>query len=185
MRNSTAKLVLDLETHPAATLTYTTNMKKSFFLIVALFAALMCRAEPPSTSATSDDKDTANYVIHVEWNGTAQSNSLEVLTADGGFNLSTIQKNSVKINNNDIPITLKFEGELKVINSEKGRLKIFLGRTIPYVTGTASNGLGMQSSYSQMSVGLDSSFIVTFGKPLVIQSDDNGQVTIVVKRAED
>jgi hypothetical protein len=33
-----------------------------------------------------------------------------------------------------------------------------------------------------MSVGLQSTFIVTFGKPAVIQNDENGQITALVKR---
>jgi hypothetical protein len=33
-------------------------------------------------------------------------------------------------------------------------------------------------------VGLQSTFIITFGKPLAIQTDDNGTVSILVKREE-
>jgi hypothetical protein len=33
-------------------------------------------------------------------------------------------------------------------------------------------------------VGLQSTFAVTFGKPLVIQTDDNGEVTLLVIRGE-
>jgi len=61
---------------------------------------------------------------------------------------------------------------------------LFLGRTVPYVTGSFS-GPGGGSSYSQLSVGLNSNFMVTFGKPLVIQADDNGEVTLLVKRMEE
>ncbi len=156
-------------------------MKKITVLIVALFAALIGRAEPTSPASTSADKDLANYTIRVVWDGGAQSNSIEVLTAEGQFDLDTIQKNSVKINNQDIPVTLKFNGDLKVIDAKKGRLQLFLGRTVPYVTSTSPNG---GSSYSQMSVGLDSTFIVTFGKKEVIQSDENGQISILVNRVE-
>jgi hypothetical protein len=35
-----------------------------------------------------------------------------------------------------------------------------------------------------MSVGLNSTFVVTFGEPLVIQVDDSGKVSILVARAE-
>jgi hypothetical protein len=57
---------------------------------------------------------------------------------------------------------------------------------VPNVTGTFNNGsaMGASSSYSQMSVGLDSAFVVTFGKPLVIQVDDSGEVTVLVTREE-
>ncbi len=41
------------------------------------------------------------------------------------------------------------------------------------------------SSWSQMNVGLESTFVVTFGKTAVIQSDENGEISVLVKRVED
>jgi hypothetical protein len=35
-----------------------------------------------------------------------------------------------------------------------------------------------------LSVGLDSTFVVKFGKPVVIQTDENGEITVLVKRIE-
>ena len=111
--------------------------------------------------------------------------SLEVLTTEGHVELDTLQKNSVKINNNDVPVTLKFNGTLNAINDEKGRLQLFLGRTVPYVTSTSGSGPNAMSSYSQLSVGLQSTFVVTFGKPIVIQTDENGEISVLVKRMDD
>lgn len=110
--------------------------------------------------------------------------SLEVLTTEGNVELNTLQKNSVKINN-DVPVTLKFNGTLNAINDEKGRLQLFLGRTVPYVTSTSGSGPNAMSSYSQLSVGLQSTFVVTFGKPIVIQMDENGEISVLVKRMDD
>lgn len=109
--------------------------------------------------------------------------SLEVLTTEGNFELDTLQKATVKINNSDIPTTLKFNGTIHEINENKGRLQFYLGRNVPYVTGTGG-GPGAMSSYSQMSVGLESTFIVTYGKPVVVQSDENGDISVLVKRIE-
>ena len=36
-----------------------------------------------------------------------------------------------------------------------------------------------------MSVGLDSSFVVTYGKPLLVQLDDSGEVSVLVTREKD
>src|SRR5271154_191896 len=139
-------------------------------LSVLLFQIAPLLASPPDTNAP------ANYVIKVLMKDAKGSDSsLQVTTIDGPFELDTLQKNSVKINNTDIPATLKMSGELTTINEHKGRLKLFLGRTVPYVTGSFNNG--MSSSYSQLSVGLDSTFVVTFGNPLVIQVDDSGEVS--------
>ena len=131
-------------------------------------------------------KDPVNYLIRVDWKEPkSELKFLEVLTTEGRFDLNTIQKNSVKINNNDIPTTLKFSGTLKELNDDKGRLQLFLGRTVPYVTGTVGSGPSVASSYQQLSVGLDSTFIVKFGKPVVVQNDESGQISVLVKRITD
>jgi hypothetical protein len=138
----------------------------------------------PPTAA----KDAVNYVIRVQCkDAKGKNSSLQVLTTEGSFNLDTIQPGTVKINDSEIPTTLKFRGDLNVISPEKGRLKLFLGRTVPYVTGSYGGGSGGRgaSTYQQLQVGLDSAFVVTFGKSLVVQADDSGEVTIFVKREED
>src|SRR5205823_3744506 len=106
----------------------------------------------------------------VEWKDPkGDQKFLEVLTTEGQFELDTIQKNSVKINNNDVPVTLKFDGTLAEATDEKCHLRMFLGRTVPYVTGTSyGSGNAATSTYSQMNVGLQSTFIVKFGKSVVI-----------------
>jgi hypothetical protein len=132
-------------------------------------------------------KEAVNYVIRVQCkDAKGKNSSLQVLTIEGSFNLDTIQPSTMKINDSEIPTTLKFHGELTVLSPEKGRLKLFLGRTVPYVTGSYGGGSRGKtaSSYQQLQVGLDSAFVVTFGKPLVIQADESGEVTILVKREE-
>ena len=129
-------------------------------------------------------KPAVNYVIRVEWKDAKRgTNALQIVTIEGSFQLDTVS-GAVKVNNADVPTTVKLSGSLVELNPEKGRLQLFLGRTVPYVTGSFS-GPGGGSSYSQLSVGLNSNFVVTFGKPLVIQADDNGEVTLLVKRMED
>jgi hypothetical protein len=138
---------------------------------------------PPPAAAPV--KEPLNYLIRVEWKEPkGDPQSLEVLTTEGHFSLSTIQKTSVKINGSDIPTTLKFEGTLTALDNKKAQLQLFLGRTVPYVTGTYSAGPSVSSSYSQVSVGLDSTFLVKFGKPAVIQNDESGQISVLVKRME-
>ncbi len=145
--------------------------------------AIISRQDAPPAVAA---KEPVNYLIRVEWKEPkGDPKFLEVLTTDGNFNLDTIQKTSVKINNNDIPVTLKFNGTLSTLDDQKARLQLFLGRTVPYVTGSYGVGLGTSASYSQLNVGLQSTFIVTFGKSLVIQNDENGEISVLVKRLKD
>jgi hypothetical protein len=172
-------------------------MKKITYplLIVALFTAVICQAQPLSPprpllppgappGQAEPAKEPVNYLVRIEWSEPKEdAKYLELQTAEGQFQLDTIQKNSVKINNAEIPVTLKVTGNIHEVSAEKARLQLFLGRTVPYVTSTYASGPGStSSSYSQMSVGLDSGYYVEFGKPLVIQSDENGKITVTVKR---
>jgi hypothetical protein len=175
-------------------------MKTYPLILVALLAAIACQSQPaplpprpalpppgmlPPPPPVAPAREPVNYLIRVEWKEPkGDPKFLEVLTTEGQFNLNTIQKNSVKINNNDVPVTLKFSGTLKELSDEKGRLQLFLGRTVPYVTSTSGSGPNASASYQQMSVGLDSAFIIKFGKPVVIQTDENGEISVIVKRIE-
>jgi hypothetical protein len=173
-------------------------MKTYSLMLAALFTAIACHSQPVTwhtppgqpppqmgqSPAAAPARDPVNYLIRVEWTEPkGDPKSLEVLTAEGNFELDTLQKASVKINDTDIPVTLRFNGTLNEINENKGRLQFYLGRTVPYVTGTGGVP-GAISSYSQMNVGLQSAFIVTYGKPVVVQSDENGDISVLVKRIE-
>lgn len=137
-------------------------------------------AVPGAPAAAADAVSPANYLVRVEWKESkADPKFLEVLTTDGNFDIDTIQKESVKINNADVPITLKCNGTLTPLDDKRGRFKLFIGRTVPYVTSSFAGG---GSSYQQLSVGLQSTFIVEFGKSQVIQSDENGKISVLVKR---
>ncbi|MGH7950905.1 MAG: hypothetical protein ACREFE_03155 [Limisphaerales bacterium] len=160
------------------------------FLAVTMFLAIACQAEPPIARPSGSPqstvaKEAVNYAIRVEWKDAKKGESfLQIVTSEGQFELDTLS-GTTKINDSDIPNTVKLNGTLNELSPEKGRLQLFLGRTVPYVTSTYAGPAGRNSSsYSQISVGLQSTFIVTFGKPLTIQTDDNGTVSILVKREE-
>lgn len=168
------------------------GMKSPCLLAAALFCAVVCQAALPTATISIANSSTpaaeapaVNYSVRLEWrdakNGT---NGLQVVTGEGSFSLDTIAGNA-KIGDAEIPITVKFHGSLSVLDDNQARLQLYLGRTVPYSTSTTGgpNGKGM-GSYSQMNVGLESHFIITFGKPLVIQVDDNGEVSILVKRLD-
>ena len=153
--------------------------------IISLLANAAQAAPPAENSAGSPPTTTkaaVNYTIRVGWqdvkNGT---NVLQVMTGEGLVELDTIA-GMVKINDSDVPTTVKLNATITELTPEQGRLQLFLGRTVPYVT-SSYGGLGAKaSSYSQLSVGLQSTFVVTFGKPLIIQTDGNGEVSVLVKR---
>ena len=139
---------------------------------------------PPFLSPASTPGNESNYLIHIEWSdGQGASKTLEVVTGAGHVSYDGFLKSSVKIGGSDIPATLKFTGTLSVLSPEKGRLELYLGRNVPYVT--SAYGLAGVASYSQMSVGIQTTMVITFGKPIVIQSDDNGIVTVLVKSLTD
>lgn len=163
-------------------------MKIPQFLAIACLCAITSHAalspvgsSIAASSATVANADPVNYVISVTWKSPAKgTNSLQLVTCEGAFSLDTIS-GSVKIDDRDVPATVKLSGTLTSLGATKGRLQLFIGRTVPYVTGGHNNPGGTFSSYSQLSVGLQSTFVVTYGKPLVIQTDDNGEVVLLVK----
>jgi len=168
-------------------------MKSLCLLAVAMLLVIgpLASAQQSVVSVTGSpsaviSKKTVNYVVRVEWKDAKKgTNALQIVTGEGSFTLDTMS-GAVKINDSDVPTTVKLQGTLAEVSPQKGRLQLFLGRTVPYVTGTTYSGAGGRpvSSYSQLSVGLNSTFVVTFGKPLVIQLDDNGAVSILVTREE-
>ena len=173
------------------------RMKALYFLIAATLWVAVCQAEPPSalppagngpvaSPAAAGTNEPANYIISVQWKDTKLgSRFVQMMTSEGSFSLDALEHSTIKINGPEIPTTLKLSGSLALLGPEKGRLKLFIGRTVPYMTGSSQGPNGAtSSSYQQLSVGLDSTFIVTFGKPLVIQGDENGQISVLVKRDE-
>ena len=169
----------------------------ALIFIVATLWMVVCQAQPSlmpppmrtppmASPPTTSTNEPANYIISVQWKDTKLGSSfVQMMTTEGAFNLDALEHSTMKINGPEIPTTLKLSGSLTVLNPEKGRLKLFIGRTVPYMTGASQGPSGTTpSSYQQLSVGLDSTFIVTFGKPLVIQGDENGQISILVKRDE-
>jgi hypothetical protein len=170
------------------------DMKFLPLLALNLLASLACQGQaiyppPPSASTPLSPPaftNTSNFAIQVQWRTSkTETNTLKLLTTEGQFSLDSVQTNRVKINHNEIPVTLRFSGALMVLSPEKGRLNLFLGRSVPYVTGVNVASGSTSSTYQQMQAGLNATYIVTFGKPLIIQSDDNEEITLVVNRLED
>jgi len=159
----------------------------ALLIATTISVSMSALAQRPAAEATppSSAKETVNYIVRVQWKGEkGVTGQLQVLTAEGTFNLNTLLPEPVKINNMDIPQTVTLKGDLRVLSGEKGRINLFLGRTVPYVTSTYGSDKNASASYQQLSVGLNSTFTVTFGKPLVIQSDGKEEVSILVKRDE-
>jgi len=171
-------------------------MKALHFLIVAALWTVVCQAAPTDSSAGTpptaspptvvNTNEPANYLISVQWKDTRLGSSfLQVMTSEGSFNADALEHGSMKTSGPNVPTTIRLSGDLTVLSPQKGRLKLFIGRTLTYATETTKGPAGTApSSYQQLSLGLDSTLIVTFGKPLVIQGDENGQISILVKRDE-
>ena len=169
-------------------------MKLLPLFALSLLAVVVCQGQviypqPPSPStpmALPAFTNTANFSIQIQWRTSkSETNFLRLVTTEGLFNLDTVQTNRVKVNTNEIPVTVRLSGMLTVIAPEKGRLNLFLGRTVPYVTSVNVGGGATSSTYQQMQAGLNSNYTVTFGKPMVIQSDGNEEITLLVTKLED
>jgi hypothetical protein len=163
-------------------------MKTLFSLVVVALGLIVCQGQPATVTppATVSTNESANYVISVQWKDTKMGSSyLQVMTSEGSFNVEALEHNTMKINGPDIPTTIRLSGDFAVLSPQKARLKLSIGRIVPYMTGSSKGAGGtVPSTYQQLSVGLDTTLIVTLGKPLVIQGDENGQISINVKRDE-
>jgi hypothetical protein len=170
-------------------------MKTLCLLAVAMLSTVVCQAQyaplpqppqyfaPHGLQSLANTNVPVNYVIKVLMKDPkGNEDSLQVTTIDGSFELDTILKNSVKTNS-AVPTTLRLTGTLTPIDDKKALVKFFLGHGIAYVSSSYNNGA--PPSYGQMSVGLNSTFVVTYGKSLLVQSDDSGEVSVLVTREKD
>jgi len=150
-----------------------------------MLAALACQAAEtaPPSEASPPPVNRANYVLHVDW--TSQrggTNSLQILTSEGNFRLDGSQPNTVKVGDSEIAVSMNLSGDLRPLDSQHARVQFFLGRNVPYVTH--SGGAPGSTSIQQRQEGLNSTFLVAFGKRILIQKDGNGEVSVLVERVE-
>ncbi len=152
---------------------YLSGFACAIFLMGAL-ASEAADAEP-------SDKPPVNYVVRVDWssqkNGT---NFLELMTTEGTFKLDGTHASTVKLGDSEVPITGRIDGTLKPLNATQGHLQLFLGRTVPFVTHVGGKSGGQ--SIQQMQEGLSSTFIITFGKRVVVQREENSEISVLVER---
>lgn len=145
-----------------------------------IFAAAPAHANPAPTESHAAT-NAADYIVRIAWTrdkNTAQF--LQVMTTEGSFQLSTEvptpateQSGQTQVPNTSI----NFHGTLKLVNLDHARLNVFLGFSVPVVE--KHNGT---STYQVHQEGLSSTVMVTFGKPMVIQKDASGEVSISVRR---
>jgi hypothetical protein len=161
----------------------------TIFLAVPLALMLFTAASIPSHAAPPQAQSALtnelNYVVRIEWkDNKAPPRFLQLTTAEGHFQLNTSQPGTVKLGDNELSISITVNGDLKVLDSKQGRLQLFLGRTVPYLTSNSGPGGNSSSTVQQRQEGLTAALIVNFDKPLVIQKDANGEVSVLIKRQE-
>ncbi len=142
---------------------------------------------PPALRNQEPDavvRSKTNYRIRLEIKeGKEAPIEISVVTADGRVKTQMMNPKRIVIDDREIPSTLGFTGILTVLGSNKCQFNLFLGRTIPYVTGTHKGPDGKTTSqYQQMQVGLETTVILEVGKPLVVQSDPSQQVKVTLEK---
>ena len=143
-------------------------------------------AKTPRPSLTPPHPDSppenpVNYVLRVDWkSNNSGTNAIQLLTSEGSFKLNTSQPGAVKVGDSELSISVSLDGTLKALSSQQGQLQLFLGRSVPYVT--RGGGTPGTSGIQQRQEGLTLTFLVTFGQPVLIQKDSNGEVSVLVER---
>jgi len=134
--------------------------------------------------ADAPPKPKVNYRIHLEIKeGKESPMEISVVASEGKVRSQMINPKRVVIDDREIPSTLEFTATLSPLEADRCQLNLFLGRSLPYVTGKSTGPGGQTSSqYQQMHLGLDTTVILQVGKPLVIQSDSTQQVKVTLER---
>ncbi len=151
-------------------------------LIAGSLASLGAEAPPgtPSHAATAVE-NPVNYVLRVNWKSdNGRTNAIQLLTTEGKFNLEGTQPNALTVGGSELSISIRVEGSLKALSSQQGQLQLFLGRAVPFAT--RSGGPSGPPSIQQRQEGITVNFFVTFGQPVLIQKDGNGEISVLVER---
>ena len=142
------------------------------------------RAARPATETPAGvgaSEKPVNYVLRVSWkSNNGGTNAIQLLTTEGTFKVNSSQPSAVKVGDSEVPISVSVDGTLKALGPQHGELQLFLGRTVPYVTH--GGGAPGTSSIQQRQEGLTLTFLVTFGQPVLVQKDGNGEVSVLVER---
>lgn len=150
-------------------------------LMLGCLASLSAERAPRSSGPLSASENPVNYILRVSWkSNNGGTNAIQLLTTEGTFKLNTSQPSGVKLGDTEVPISVSVDGTLKALGAEHGELQLFLGRSVPYVTH--GGGTPGTSSIQQRQEGLTLTFLVTFGQPVLVQKDGNGEVSVLVER---
>jgi hypothetical protein len=128
-----------------------------------------------------------NYRIRVEIKeGKDAPVEISVVTSEGKVRTQMVSPKRTIIDDREVPSTLDLTATLNPLGEDKCQLTLFLGRTLPYVTGKVPGPEGKSmSQYQQMQLGLDTTVILQVGKPLVIQSDPTQQIKVTLEKPVD
>ncbi len=154
-------------------------------MLVCLTSLSAERAPRPSSQTPagplSASETPVNFILRVSWkSNNGGTNAIQLLTTEGTFKVNTSQPSAVKVGDSELPISVNVDGTLKALGPQHGELQLFLGRAVPYLTH--GGGTPGTSAIQQRQEGLTLNFLVTFGQPVVVQKDGNGEVSVLVER---
>ena len=161
------------------------RMKFAVLTAMMVLGFVLPGVSQTNSAPAAPAKPPVNYLIKVQWKdakGTSQH--IDVLTTEGKVQLNTALGDKVKIDENEIPVTVTFNAALRSLGPDKCQVDFFLGRTMPYITGTSFGPGQSRSQYQERQIGFNTSVVATLGKTLVVQSDSNAEVSLLVKLQE-
>lgn len=138
-----------------------------------------------TASQQSPSTNAADYTVVVTWKTKDGDTDqfLQVMTTEGGFQVNTVLPHLAMVAGAHTPESeVSFHGELKAVASNRAKLSADLSRSVPAVEAYA--GSSRVAGYQMHQESLSSTLIVTFGKPVVIQRDGNGEISVLVTRDE-
>ena len=131
-------------------------------------------------------ENLTNYriVLKVEPKGQPVQ-QLSLVMVEGSAELNAIDSNPTQIDGSSTPSTVNLSVNLKEIEESRCEIRLVLGRTVPYVAGVASGPGGQtRSMVQQISVGMNTTLILSPGQSIVAQETDAEKITVTLTRLE-
>jgi hypothetical protein len=130
---------------------------------------------------------TVNYRITLEIKEPGSEPRVwKYVATDGDLEINSLMRETVKIDNYELPRTVTFSATLRTVSEDTCRVKLLIGRTVPFVSGSSGSagGATTRTQIQQFQVGFSGTVLLEVGKPLMVQDDDSQRMTVRLDRVD-
>lgn len=147
------------------------------------------RASLSSTSMDESGEPVVEGVVNYRITLEIKEPGLEArvwkyVATDGDLEINSLMRETVKIDADQLPRVVTLNATLRTVSEDTCRVKLLVGRTVPFVTGVSGSAgaATTRSQIQQVQVGFSGTVLLDMGKPLVVQDDDSQRMTVTLER---